>query len=425
MLKTVLALALLLCGGCQPAGALQAPARIKLNVASFPDLDRAAQAAQARWQRLHPEIELKIISRAYADHHTAMSAALATGAGLPDVMALDLRFIGKFSAGRGLLDLNAAPFNAAALKEHFVPYAWAQGLSPGGAFVAMPADIGPGTLLYRPDLLARAGLRVEDLTGSWEQFIEAGRRLKAATGAYLLADSADLRDILLRTGLAEGEGLYFDREGRVLVESPRFVRAFELAREARRAGIDARAFAWSNDWVSGFRQGRIAAQMMGAWLAGQMKNWLAPEAAGKWRSTVLPAGVHASYGGSFYAIPAASPHKQEAWAFIRFMCDDVQTQLDSLRALDSFPALLAAQQDPLFDEPIAYLGGQPARRLWREIAAQVRPLPVHRLDALATDVIRAEYELVLRKGKDVRQALADARRLIEHRMRRRDGGAPS
>jgi len=410
---TALAGTLLLLGLWSP----QAQA-LTITVASFPDLDRAARAALPRWRALHPDIEVKIVSRQYADHHTAMTAALATGSGLPDVMALDLRFIGKFAAGRGLSDLGAPPFQAQQLRAQFVAYSWPQGTSPRGEFVAMPADIGPGTLLYRQDLMARAGISEAELTGSWEQFIAAGIKLKAATGAYLLADSTDIRDIVLRTGLAPGEGLYFDSQGRVLVDSPRFVRAFELGRAARRAGIDAHATAWTNDWVAGFRRDKIASQMMGAWLAGHLKNWLAPASAGQWRSTQLPNGVFASYGGSFYAIPAKSEHKQAAWDFIRFMCADAETQLQSLRTLDSFPALKAAQQDALFDEPMPYLGGQKARLLWREIASKVQAVPVHRLDALATDVIRAEYELVVSKGKDIPSALADARAMIEHRVRR-------
>ena len=92
--------------------------------------------------------------------------------------------------------------------------------------------------------------------------------------------------------------------------------------------------------------------------------------------------------------------------------------MDALRTLDSFPALLEAQDDPLFEEPIAFLGGQKARLLWRDIARKVPPIPVNRLDAMATDVLRAEYENVVGGGKDIRAALADARRQIERRARR-------
>jgi multiple sugar transport system substrate-binding protein len=128
--------------------------------------------------------------------------------------------------------------------------------------------------------------------------------------------------------------------------------------------------------------------------------------------------MQASYGGSFYAIPRRAKHKAAAWEFVRFMTADRETQLASLRALDTFPALLAAQQDPTLAEPMPFLGGQRARLLWRDIAARVPAIAVDKYDAMATDVVRAEYQNVVRDGKDIPTALADAKYLIEHRARR-------
>jgi multiple sugar transport system substrate-binding protein len=402
-----------------PLNAAVAASAVTITVASFPDLDRAVKAAVPRWETLHPDVKVKVVSLQYADHHTAMTTALATGSGLPDVMAVDLRFIGKFANGGGLDDLLKPPYNAGPLLNRLVRYSAPQATNSRGELTALPTDIGPGTLLYRKDLLDQAGITEAELTASWASLIEAGKKLKARTGAFLLPDAADLRDIVLRQGLKDGEGIYFDSTGKVLVDSPRFVRAFEIGLAARQAGIDAKVVAWTNEWAAGFKQDRIAADMMGAWLAGHLKNWIAPAQAGRWRATGLPGGVFASYGGSFYAVPRRAEHKAQAWAFIQFMVMDKQTQLESLRVLDAFPALLAAQAAPMMDEPIAYLGGQKARLLWRDIAAQVPALTVNRHDAMATDVIRDEFENVVAHGKDIRAALADAQALIERRSRRR------
>lgn len=398
--------------------ALAQQAKTTITVASFPDLDRAAKAAVPRWAKVHPQIEIKIASLQYPDHHTAMTTTLATGSGVPDVMAVDLRFIGKFAEAGGFEDLLKAPFDAGKLRDRFVPYTVPQATNTKGELVALPTDIGPGTLLYRKDIIDKAGVTEAELTQSWESYIEAGRRIKAKTGVYLLADAADIRDMVLRTGLQSGEGIYFDRAGKVLVGGPRFERAFELGRTTRQAGIDAKVVHWTNEWAAGFKQNRIATQMMGAWLAGHLKNWIAPESAGLWRATGLPGGVYGSYGGSFYAIPKKARHKAEAWLFIQFMTLDRETQLESLRVLDAFPALAEAHGAPQMDEPIAFLGGQKARLLWRDIAAKVPAIPVSKHDAMATDVIRDEFENVVTGGKGISAALADARALIERRVRR-------
>ncbi len=391
-----------------------------LRVATFPDLDRAAQAAAARWASLRPNVPLKLSSLQYADHHLAMTTALATGSGLPDVMAIDLRYIGKFAASGGFVDLDQAPYLAASHASDYARFALAQGRGPGQrGQIALPADIGPGTLLYRQDVLDKAGVSEAELTQDWASYLAAGQRIKARTGAFLFGNAGDLRDIALRQGLRDGEGIYFDADGRVLVDSERFHRAFELGRAARRAGLDARAVAWSNDWAAGFKQGRIATAMIGAWLVGHLRNWLAPQTSGLWRAAPLPGGIQAAYGGSFYAIPKKAQNKAAAWDFIRLMTASPGVQLQALQVLDSFPALVSVYQDPVMDEAIDFLGGQRARQMWRETAIRIPAIPVHRFDDLATEIIRNEFEQVIARGKDIAVALAEARHLLERRARRR------
>ena len=389
-----------------------------LLVASFPDLDRATKEALPAWRRAHPGIDIKLVSREYGDHHTAMMTALATGSGLPDVIAIDRDYIGKFAASGGLVDLAAPPYDKEQPREKFVAFALAQAAGPGGKLAAIPTDIGPGTLLYRKDIIERAGVSEADLTKSWESYLEAGKRIKAATGAYLLAHASDIRDIYVRAGLVDGEGLFFDGAGKSLVDTPRFVRAFELGLATRRAGLDANTPHWTNEWSEALKRGRVATQLMGAWLVGHLKNGIAPDTAGKWRAANLPGGFYGSYGGSFYAIPVKAAHKEAAWEFVKFMTMDRDVQLASLRAVNAFPALRAAHSDPVFEQPVEFLGGQVAGVLWREIAAKIPVVPTSRNDSVAAAIVNAEFDKVLTENKDIKAALADAKSLIEQRIRR-------
>jgi multiple sugar transport system substrate-binding protein len=393
-------------------------ARVTLTIAAFPDLDRSAKIAIATWSAVHPDVEVRLTTRAFADHHTAMTTAIATGANLPDVMAVDMDYLGKFAQTRGLEDLEAPPYDARAVAPLLAHAGLGPALGVGGKLRALPADIGPGALFYRADLLARAGLAEDDLTHDWASYIAAGVKLKRATGIYLLASAIDLKDILIRSGLSDGQGVFFDDAGHSEVESLRFVQAFTLARAARRAGIDARVAAWSSEWSEGFRRGRVATQMMGSWLGGHLKNWIAPAQSGLWRSAPLPGGTAASWGGSYWAIPVRAEHKALAWDFIRTLCLDRAQQLEAFRRLDAFPALLAAQQDDYLAQPIAYLGGQTARLQWRAASERVPALHVDRYDQVANDIVNAELDQVLEHDKSIPQALADARAAIERRARR-------
>jgi multiple sugar transport system substrate-binding protein len=399
------------------SGRVAARRRQRLTVAAFPAVDEIVRAAVPAWQRLHPEVEIHVVSRQFADHHTAMTTALSTSVYLPDVMALEVGYVGRFAQGGGLTDLTRPPYDIGRLRSRYVPYAYDQATARNGAVVAAPTDIGPGTLLYRHDVLGRAGVTPEALTATWTGYVEAGRRLKAGTGAYLLAHARDLKDILIRVGVAPGEGLYFDSASKVLVNTPRFVRAFELAREARRDKLDARVAAWSNEWSEGFKRGTLATQPTGAWLAGHLNNWLAPDTRGLWRAAHLPEGAFVAFGGTFLALPrdADAAMKPLAWELVRLLTLDRGLQLQAFKQQDAFPATVDALDDPFFEQDIAFLGGQPARRLWRSAAQRITAVQVHKQDAFASEVIDTELDKVLDRGKDIATALGDAERLLARR----------
>ena len=54
----------------------------------------------------------------------------------------------------------------------------------------------------------------------------------------------------------------------------------------------------------------------------------------RWRSAPLPGDAQASWGGSYWAIPARAQHKALAWDFIRALCLDRTQQLEAFRRLD-------------------------------------------------------------------------------------------
>ncbi|RIH76458.1 putative arabinose-binding protein [Meiothermus hypogaeus] len=408
--KRVILMALLVLAG------LGLAQKTTLTVAVFPNLDDALKVLIPAFNKKFPNVEVKLVVQQYGDHHNALTTALATGQGLPDVAAIEVGFVGRFAEGQGFEDFNKAPYNAAQYKQLFTPYTIAQATASDGRFIGMPVDIGPGTFFYRVDVLQKAQIDPKNMT-TWPGYIAAGRKIKATTGSFLIADAADVAWINIFASTPTNNSPYFDEKGNVVVDSPRFVRAFELAKNIRAAGLDAKIGAWTNEWYDAFKKGTVATQFSGAWLQGHLQNWMAPETKGLWRVQQLPEGMYASWGGSFLGIPSTSKNKAMAWELIKFLTVNKESQIAAFKSIGAFPALLAAQEDPAFAEPVEFLGGQKARVLWRDAARRVKALKANKYDRVAFEIVSTALSQVLDEGKDIPAALAEAKQLIQLRMR--------
>ncbi|WP_275426456.1 ABC transporter substrate-binding protein [Vibrio variabilis] len=200
--------------------------KTEITVASFPNFNQVAELAVPMFEEKYPNIKVKVVTLAYGDHHNAMTTALATGANLPDVMGVEYSYVGQFIEKGGLEDL--AAYGAGQFTERMVPFSVAQATNSKGVLSAIPADIGPGATFYRADVLEAAGVTEEELLKDWDSFIAAGKKVKQTTGNYLLANAADIKDIVIRSNLKAGEGVYFDKEHNILVNSERFKEAFSF-----------------------------------------------------------------------------------------------------------------------------------------------------------------------------------------------------
>lgn len=392
----------------------------KITIAAFPSLDEAVKIAMPGLKKKFPNYDIQLTALQYGDHHQALTTALATGQGLHDIEAVEIGFIGKFAEGGGLDDLNKAPYFAASMKNLFVDYTIAQATASDGRYVGVPADIGPGTTFYRKDILDKAGIAASELS-TWEGYVNAGKKIqKFDKNIFLINSAASAANLIIRSNIPAGEGIYFGKDNNVLVgpDNARWVKAFTIAKQIRDAKLDAKIGEWSNEWYEGFKGGTVVTQFSGAWLQGHFQNWMAPETKGLWRVMDLPDGAYAPWGGSFYSIPTASKNKKEAWDIIRYLALDRTQQIAAFKGNGAFPSLKSAWADQSFNEPVPFLGGQKARLLWKAAAQKIKPLDVNKYDSVADTIVQTQLTAVLDEGKDIKQALTDAKAEIEKRARR-------
>ena len=363
--------------------------------------------ASEHFTSLYPNITVTFQTADFAGHHGRLTTQIAARERTNDIEALEVEFVANFvEQGESLVDLNQPPYNAAAVNSDLVDFAVAQGTTREGQLVAIPVDIAPAVLFYRAELAAEAGADFRNLE-SWDAYIEEGRKVTGGD-RYAVPNAADIANI----PLGGGKGGWVSADGGFLEPREKFVDALHLAKNVRQAGIDAQLGAWSGSWLDSFSNGRVVTIPHGAWWGGALRDYVAPDVE-DWRVTYLPGRAVSSLGGTYLAIPETVPveNRAAAWEVIKYLTTTKEAQLTTFAAIDAFPALATTYDDPIMDEPVAYFGNEPVRRIFADVALNMPSMRVSEFDniivsiwgSIITEVMEGEitpeagYEKALRQ----------------------------
>jgi multiple sugar transport system substrate-binding protein len=398
----------------QPDAATAAPAQGNQAVTeiTFWWWDDAGKLWADAYAKVNPQVKVNFVNTPFADAHDKLLTSFASGSGAPDVASIEIGRVGGFSAKGGLSDLKAAPFDGAALEKDMVKYKWTQGSTTDGRLVCMPWDIGPAGVWYRTDLFEQLGLptepeAVEELIGGqgkkWDDFLAYAKQVKDKSGGKtaLFADAGT--DIYGAVYRQQGEGY---QEGNKLLIEEKAARPFELAARARKEALDANIPWWGAEWAAGVKDNAFAGMVIAAWMQGGLTRDQ-PQTVGKWRVIHAPEANY-NWGGSFVAIPEQSKNKEAAWEFVKWAVASAEGQNTMFKSSGVFPAYKPAWEDPLYDAPVEFFGGQRTYRIWTEIADNIPAILRTPNDLQLDDIVGAELTLVLKEGKDPAQAVKDA-----------------
>lgn len=377
-------------------GAAMAAKKVTITFWGWPEQDKHIEAALPGFYKLYPDIEVELNMMPFGDVHQKLVVGLASGS-VPDVSMVEISRIAQIRESNALTNLLAPQFGAGRHRNDFVPYKWEQATAPNGALIAIPIDIGPAALFYRRTAFDRAGLpsdpeRLIEQLSTWDAYREFGKKLTIDVNGdgkpdqYIIGDAGQVWNI---TREQTGQPMIAS-SGAVSIDSTAWLRALAVAVDLRQLGYDAQKvieWTWSDKWAKGLDSGLLVTEMMGSWFGGFLQKSYSPNTSGEWGVLPLPEKVGVNQGGSFVVIPAASKHKEEAWKFVQYMFATAESQNLMFKILDYFPAYMPAWKDPLYDEPVPYYGGEPVRRIYREVALRTPAVTVHPLGERAGGIL--------------------------------------
>ena len=198
----------------------------KLNLWTFIGLhSNLYNNAAKNWNKEHPKqpIELKVTTYPYTDMHNKLLVAVKSGVGAPDIADIEVGQFPNFTKGTPqLADLSdvVAPEKANFVKSRLDLY------SKNGKVYGLPTHVGTSVAFYNKEIFAKAGVDYTKIK-TWDDYIEAGKIVKAKTGKYMgyISQTANWEFSLM---VGEQGSDVFDKDGKITLDNEIAVNSLQL-----------------------------------------------------------------------------------------------------------------------------------------------------------------------------------------------------
>lgn len=149
----------------------------------------------------------------------------------------------------------------------------------------------------------------------------------------------------------------------------------ETCKKMYDAGITFNNSSW-DDMVAGMGADKFACIADAVWMVGSIKE-AAPDQSGKWAVMELPRfqadkeAQGASNGGSVLAVPSDSKSTEASKAFVKFVMENVDANVEGFQNYGLYPSYLKALESDVFKEGDEFFGGQQIFDLFTEVGKTV------------------------------------------------------
>lgn len=385
------------------------------------------QKVLADFYKANPNIKVNVTEVGWGDALTKITTALQSGVG-PDITQVGTTWVGGFAVTKGLRTFTDAEVTAMGGGNNFTEAAWnTSRLLGSNEVVAIPWFVETRALLYRTDVLQKAGLDPATAFKDWTSFSDSLRKMKDAGAGMIKAPFAypgkgdwnvvhNFAPWVWSAGgeilNKEGSKAAFNSEAGVSgaqFYSKLYSDGLVLKEALEKNTADVEAF-WGN--------GDIGAVIGGPWM---IKNAKLPKSlngyseslvAKNMGATVIPAGPAGAkpfVGGSNLVVMKASKNQDAAVKVVQYLASK-KAQLDYADITGNLPATRDGQADARYTgDPLykvfldslktgrsyptvaAWNGIEEAVKknlsiLWDDVAAGKTTTVKERLDAAAKEV---------------------------------------
>ncbi|MDQ6878375.1 MAG: extracellular solute-binding protein [Candidatus Dormibacteraeota bacterium] len=370
-------------GASAAASAASCPAGpVAINFWDFQGATEIALVSD--FEKTHPCIKVTQKVTDYDAHHQALTTALASGTGVPDVAGVEIAQWPKYLAQpQNFVNLNDV--GAKDVQSEYLPWMWQMASTSGGADqLGIPPAAAGLAIAYRADYFEKAGLpkdrdAVAQLWPTWDAFVATCRTFSQKTKIPFV----DSLGITFEGVLGQASKQYYDTNGTpIYATNPSVRAAWDVAAAVHEAGCSAKITPWTDDWTTGMAKGSFGAMVAPSWMQNVISG-AAPNDKGKWDIAALP-GVGGNQGGSWLTIPAKAQHPTEAWEFIKWVTAPEQ-QLVVFNTQGALPSTSSIFDSPdIQNATSAYFNNAPIGKIYTKSLSGLQAPPMGP-DQLAID----------------------------------------
>jgi cellobiose transport system substrate-binding protein len=387
-------------------------ATITLRVGLFGDF--GYHDLYQKYEKTHPNIDIKEDVQSYPDHHSNLAKHLAVGSGADDIESIEVGFIANFKSQPSNF-VNMNKLGVKKLKNQWLDWKWRQSVAPNGAQIGLGTDVGSLAICYRRDLFKKAGLptsraAVSKLWPTWQAYVTTGKRFQkhAPKGVSFFDSGSNVYNAMI----GQLNPAYYNAKGKVVVGSnPKVKAAWALTMQAVKAHESAGLAAFSNEWNTGYKKATFATVTCPAWMMGYIQGQ-APKSKGKWDIAAVPGGG-GNWGGSFLTVPKQSSHPKEAYDLAKFLTSPASEAyiFKQTGNLPSQPKLLKSKAVLGFKNP--FFNNAPVGKIFGTSALELKPqiLGPHQGDiqTASTNAIQRVEQRKQSPAKSWKQFLKDVK----------------
>lgn len=313
---------------------------------SLAGMDKVAAAFNASQDKI--KVTFETVPNGAGGGYAKLSTAITAGNG-PDVATIEYPQLPQFvSNGQlqpldGLIDKGSTVDKLSDQTKGLVQF--------GDQTFALPYDAAPMIMWYRKDMLDKAGVGIPK---TWDEFEEAGRKLKAVAPEAHLA-SFNPNEASLTAALSwQAGGKWFGTEGdswKVGINDSATRKVATYWQKLIDEKIVKVQQSFSDEWSADLASGAVVGVLGANWSAtGIQKRTEASGQKGQWIAAEVPnwgTPADAFYGGSTFNITKSSKNPAAAAKFIEYLATNpeaIKARGNTGSAFLAFPGLTPVAQ---------------------------------------------------------------------------------